>query len=101
MKISQGILYLFDISGGELLMVVLFILIFFGSKSIPGLARSFGKGFREIRNATDGIRREITDSASGIKGEIHSLQKPLDQTFEDFEIPPDPAQDGPDKPAGV
>lgn len=72
---------LFDVSGGELLVILLFILIFFGSKGIPDLARSLGKGMREFKGATDSIKREILDSSSNIKKEI---TQPLDQQLEEF-----------------
>ena len=38
--------------GGELFFIVLIIIMLFGSKKIPELARGLGKGMREIKNAT-------------------------------------------------
>jgi len=38
----------------ELLLILLFILVFFGAKRIPGLAQSIGKGIREFRKARRG-----------------------------------------------
>lgn len=52
------------IGGGELFFVFLIALLFFGSKNIPDLARSIGKGIREVRNATESVKREIQDSAN-------------------------------------
>lgn len=50
--------YLFMNMGGyEILLIVLVILIFFGAKKIPELARGMGRGIREFKDAT----REITD----------------------------------------
>lgn len=70
------VLLLFDISGGEILVVILFVLIFFGSKNIPELMRGLGRGIREFKNATQSIQREIQESADKAKNQI-SL--PLDQ----------------------
>ena len=37
--------------GPEWILIVLFIIIFFGAKKIPEIARGFGKGIREFKNA--------------------------------------------------
>jgi len=50
--------------GGELFIIILVIIMFFGSKKIPELARGLGKGMREIKNATNDIQREIKESAA-------------------------------------
>jgi sec-independent protein translocase protein TatA len=49
--------------GWELLIIVLFILIFFGAKRIPELARGLGRGIREFKDATKGIQNEIEQGA--------------------------------------
>ena len=53
------ILFLESLGGGELLVILLFILLFFGSKNIPGLARGLGKGIREFKDAMNGVQSEI------------------------------------------
>lgn len=47
--------------GGELFIIVLIIIMLFGSKKIPELARGIGKGIKEVKNATNGIQEEIRD----------------------------------------
>ncbi len=56
------LLFLEGIGGGEMIVIVLFILIFFGSKQIPELARGLGKGIREFKDASREIRSEIENS---------------------------------------
>jgi len=51
------------IGGTEVLLVVLVILILFGSKRIPDFARVLGRASREVRKAVSQIKDEI-DSAS-------------------------------------
>lgn len=48
-------------SGGEWLWVILVVVIFFGGKKIPELARGIGKGIREFNDAKDGIKSEIEE----------------------------------------
>jgi sec-independent protein translocase protein TatA len=52
--------------GGELFFIVLIIIMLFGSKKIPELARGLGKGMKEIKNATGEIQKEIRDGARDI-----------------------------------
>lgn len=54
---------LFNISGGEFLIVALLFLLLFGPKQIPTMARSAAKLIKQVRNATNDIKREIMDNA--------------------------------------
>ena len=56
---NHHFLLLDGISTGELFFVFLIILIFFGSKSIPKMARTFGRGIRQIRDASQEIQDDI------------------------------------------
>jgi sec-independent protein translocase protein TatA len=46
---------------GEMLIIALFILIFFGAKKIPEIARGMGKGIREFKDATKEVKKEINE----------------------------------------
>jgi len=73
---------LFNFGGGEIFIVLLFVLLFFGSKQIPEIARALGKGLREIRNATDDIKREINDTARDVnvkKGFEEEVNKTINE----------------------
>jgi TatA/E family protein of Tat protein translocase len=54
-----------NIGFGELLVIALFILIFFGPKKIPDIARSLGKAIREFRKAMQDVQSEF-QSVTGI-----------------------------------
>jgi len=57
----------FGMPGGwEWIIIILVVLIFFGAKRIPELARGMGKGIREFKDATKGIKDEIDE---GVKGD--------------------------------
>jgi len=49
---------------GEMLIIALFILVFFGAKKIPEIARGMGKGIREFKDATKDVKKEINESSS-------------------------------------
>ena len=85
-------LYLFlnSISTGEVIIILVFILMFFGSKSIPGIAKTFGRTLRQIRDATDDIKRDIRNSTSeiekdfkGVKDDFNKSSKSITDTFKD------------------
>ena len=56
---SPLILFLGDIGGSEVMLIMVVILIFFGANKIPELARGLGKGIREFKDASTEIRREF------------------------------------------
>jgi len=74
------IILFLNLGGGEVLLVLLVVLLFFGSKSIPELARGLGKGLREIREATDNIKREIENGANEVSSNINI--KPIETKIE-------------------
>lgn len=68
------------ISGSEIFVVFLAILLLFGANKIPEFARALGKGMKEFKKATEDIKREIAESEAGkeIKGEIDAIKKEID-----------------------
>ena len=58
------------IGGPEIIIVLLFIVMFFGSKKIPELAKGLGKAMREVKDASNDIKKEIRDSATNIKDNL-------------------------------
>ncbi len=46
-------------SGGEWLWIMLAIVVLFGGRKIPELARGLGKGIREFNDAKTGIKNEL------------------------------------------
>lgn len=77
-----------DIAGSEVLLILAFILIFFGSKSIPTLARTLGKTMRQIREASSDIQNEIKKSGTDIKKDLN-LTGIIQETAEDIKRPLD------------
>jgi sec-independent protein translocase protein TatA len=63
-------LLFFNLGGGEIFVVLMVILLFFGSKRIPEFARNLGKGMQQFRNATNDIQRDISDSVKDVKKQI-------------------------------
>jgi sec-independent protein translocase protein TatA len=49
-----------NLFGGDAIFIFVLILIFFGAKKLPELARSLGQAMREFSKAKDDFEREIT-----------------------------------------
>jgi len=52
--------------GGEWLWIVLGVIVLFGGKKLPELAKGIGKGIREFKEAKEGVKAEFED---GLKKE--------------------------------
>lgn len=65
------------IGGPEILIILLVVLLLFGSKRIPEFARMMGKGMNEFKKATDDIKREITEETKGVTDDIKEMKKTL------------------------
>lgn len=72
------------VSGGEILIIMLVVLVLFGSKKMPDLARGLGKGYQEFKRATDDIKREIMENTSDIVNEVNDIKSDLQGGISDF-----------------
>lgn len=71
------------ISGQEIVILALAVLLLFGSKKIPEMARGLGKGMREFRKAADDIKRELNESAPDLKEELKEELKEMGNNIKD------------------
>ena len=46
-----------------MILLVVLVVLLFGGKKIPELAKGLGKGIREFNDAKDGIKNEIENGA--------------------------------------
>ncbi len=67
---------LFDVGGTQVLLILGLILIFFGARKIPELARGLGQGIKEFKKAT----REVSDEINNAANDNHySAPRPAEQ----------------------
>jgi sec-independent protein translocase protein TatA len=71
-----------NLGGGEVVLILFVILLMFGGKGIPSIAKTLGKGIREFKNATNDIQRDIHQSTGGItqqvNEQIQEIKKEID-----------------------
>ncbi len=58
--------------GYEVILILFVVLLLFGGRKIPELARGLGKGIREFRNATDG---DLANDIKDIKKEFDDVKE--------------------------
>lgn len=54
--------FITNLRGSQLLIVIVVILLLFGTRRLPDLARGFGKAIREFRKAASGIEKDFRES---------------------------------------
>ena len=54
---------LFNLGGGEIILILALVLILFGAKKLPELAKGLGTGIREFKKATREVTDEIQNAA--------------------------------------
>ena len=72
----------------EIFMIILIVVMLFGAKRIPEIARGLGQGMRQVKDATNDIKKEInesakqegidTDIAKDINKEINEMKDNID-----------------------
>lgn len=79
-------LFLNSIAGSEVIIILLFILVFFGAKSIPGLSRSLGRGIRQIKDASEEMKSEIRKTTGDMRADMN-LKRNIEEVTSQFKKP--------------
>jgi sec-independent protein translocase protein TatA len=76
------------IGAPEIFVILLIVVMVFGADKIPDIARGLGKGMRQMKDATNDIKKEInetskkhkidTDFTKDINKEINSVKDDID-----------------------
>jgi len=73
---------------GELMIILIVVLIIFGPKNLPKLARAMGRGIKEFKDATKGISQDVMDDDE----EIDSVKAEKMKKMEEKKIEPQPSE---------
>lgn len=72
-----------NIGSAELLVVLIIVLIFFGPKRIPELARSFGKGLRKFNDAKQGFESQVKTAMKEPMDSINEARQNLERSLKE------------------
>ena len=53
----------------EIVLIILFVIILFGGKKLPELARGLGLGLKEFKKATHEIKDEVQNATDEVNGD--------------------------------
>jgi len=76
------------ISGAEIGFILFIVLLVFGADKVPEIARGLGKAMRQIKDATNDSKSEITKGAENQRIDVDitkDVQKQIDQVKEDVD----------------
>ena len=73
------------ISGAEIFVIFLIVLLLFGADKIPDIAKGLGKGIRQVKDATKEIKTEIKKSAKSKGVDTKSISDQIDKVKEDID----------------
>ena len=76
---------IYFISGAELVFVFFVILLVFGADKVPDIARTLGKGMRQVRNATQDIKSEIEKSTEKQGLDTKQIKQDLKEVKDEVE----------------
>ena len=65
------------IGGPEIFIIILIVVMVFGADKIPEIARGLGKGIRQVKDATNDIKKEISD----VKESLDKMTGPIKRNF--------------------
>jgi len=74
----------FDISGGEIFVILLVVFVVFGPDKIPEIARWIGKSVNEIKKATNEITEEISKETKDIRETTNKIKDDIQKTTRDI-----------------
>ena len=61
------LLFLSNLFSSDMIIIVFVALLLFGGEKLPEIARGLGKGIRDFKDASDGIKREINDHINSLE----------------------------------
>ncbi len=85
------------ISGAEIFVILVIVVMLFGADKIPELARGLAKGMQQLKSATNEVKKEITESAkkqgidanlaSDIQKDVKNLKNKVKDNIDDITGP--------------
>ncbi len=71
---AMHLAFLGPIGGPEMVMIFIIVLLLFGAKKLPELARGVGKSMGEFKKAREEFEREITRSEEEVRREARDKE---------------------------
>lgn len=69
-KMLNSIFLFLNMGTPEIMLILFAVLLLFGGKKLPELAKGLGKGMREFKDASEGVKREIHRNINAINDDL-------------------------------
>ena len=79
---GSPVLLFLDISGGELLVIMLVVFLVFGPEKMPDMARKAGRLMNQMKKASSDLTREFKKETSVLQNEINAVQNKVKDQVE-------------------
>lgn len=76
------VLLFLDVSGGELLVIMLVVFLVFGPEKMPEMARKAGRLMNQMKKATNDLTNEFKKETSVLHNEINAVQSKVKDQVE-------------------
>ena len=64
---SPDFLFLNNLFSSDMLIIIFVALLLFGGEKLPEIARGLGKGIRDFKDASEGVKREINNQINSFE----------------------------------
>ena len=84
-----SVLLFLNIGGSEMIFIFVVALFLFGGDKLPEIARGLGKGIRDFKDASEGVKREISNQINSYeeKRADEALNKVAEEAQKTKEVP--------------
>src|SRR5690554_1797465 len=74
---TTGLFLFLNIGTSEMMLILFVALFLFGGKKLPELARGLGRGIREFKDASESIKKDISDQINNFEEEINDVKSDI------------------------
>ena len=82
----SSVFLFFEFGAGEIMFIMLVALLLFGGDKLPELARGLGKGIRDFKDASEGVKREITNQIDNFEAKKTQNQQEIAKTTDETPV---------------
>ncbi|MBE2187929.1 MAG: twin-arginine translocase TatA/TatE family subunit [Desulfobulbaceae bacterium] len=74
---------MFDVGGGELMLIILAVLILFGPKKLPEFAKMIKRGVNEMKNAQRQFSEQVTEITREVQKPVNNIKNTIENEVKD------------------
>lgn len=78
---------MFDVGGGELILIILAVIVLFGPNKIPEIAKTISKGYKQFRDVQSELSKQISTVKEEIESQSSDIKKSVDSANIENNIP--------------